>query len=309
MGKHVIIGAGGVGAATATALVALGHDVTVASRSGRDSGVTGVTTAQVDASDSSAIARLSAGAVAIYNCANPAYHRWAEEWPPMAAALLDAAAATGAGLVTMSNLYGYGPVDHPLTTDDPLVATYPNGAIRAAMWHEALAAHQAGRVRVTEARASDFFGPGVIDQSACLGRLLPRLLQGKKVRVLGDPDQPHTWTYVPDVGATLAALGTSDAAWGSAWHVPSGPPRTQRQLLEEAAMVAGVAPARVGSIPSFGLAAAAVFQPRLGPLKDTSYQFTRPFVMESTATTATFGLHATPLDIALRATIDAARRA
>jgi hypothetical protein len=34
---------------------------------------------------------LAAGAVAIYNCANPAYHRWPSRWPPMAQALLTAA--------------------------------------------------------------------------------------------------------------------------------------------------------------------------------------------------------------------------
>jgi nucleoside-diphosphate-sugar epimerase len=307
MGKHVIIGAGGVGTATATALASAGHDVVVASRSGRQVGVEGVVSQKVDATDPQAIARLAQGAVAIYNCVNPEYHRWAQDWPPMASALLVAAEITGAGLVTMSNLYGYGPVDHPMTTADPLVATYTNGAIRAEMWHEALAAHAAGRVRVTEARASDFFGPGVVDQSACLGRLLPRLLEGKKVSVLGDPDQPHTWTYVPDAGITLAALGTSEDSWGAAWHVPSGPPLTQRELLEQAARVAGVAPARVGSIPQVAFAAVALFQPKLRPLKDTSYQFTRPFIMESEATSRAFGITATDLDTALEATIEAAR--
>ena len=309
MGKHVIIGAGGVGTATATALAASGHEVVVASRSGRQVNVEGVTSQQVDATDPQAIARLAQGADALYNCVNPEYHRWAQDWPPMASALLLAAEITGAGLVTMSNLYGYGPVDHPMTTADPLAASYTNGAIRAEMWREALAAHEAGRVRATEARASDFFGPGVVDQSACLGRLLPRLLNGKKVSVLGNPDQLHTWTYVPDAGATLAALGTSEDAWGTAWHVPSGPPLTQRELLQEAARVAGVAPARVGSIPQVAFAAVALLQPKLRPLKDTSYQFTRPFIMESDATTRAFDIKATDLDTALETTIEAARAA
>ena len=86
MGKHVIIGTGGVGTATATALAASGHEVVVASRSGRQVNVEGVTSQQVDATDPQAIARLAQGADALFNCVNPEYHRWAQDWPPMASA-------------------------------------------------------------------------------------------------------------------------------------------------------------------------------------------------------------------------------
>ncbi len=36
-----------------------------------------------------AIAEIADGAHAIYNCANPPYHRWAADWPPLAASVLD----------------------------------------------------------------------------------------------------------------------------------------------------------------------------------------------------------------------------
>jgi hypothetical protein len=32
-------------------------------------------------------------------------------------------------------------------------------------------------------------------------------LAGKNATVLGDPDQPHTYTYIPDIGEGLAVLG------------------------------------------------------------------------------------------------------
>src|SRR2546430_4109535 len=41
---------------------------------------------------------------------------------------------------------------HPLTEAAPLAATGPKGRVRARVWQDALAAHQAGRVRVTEVR-------------------------------------------------------------------------------------------------------------------------------------------------------------
>ena len=41
------------------------------------------------------------------------------------------------------------------------------------MWEDARAAHEAGRVRVTEARASDFVGPQVpLDQSHLMRQIL-----------------------------------------------------------------------------------------------------------------------------------------
>jgi len=300
MGRHVIVGSGAVGTATALALVDAGHEVTVVTRSGTGPDGIGITRTAADASDPFALAAAVGEADALYNCANPPYHRWPELWPPMAASMLEVAARSGAVLVTMGNLYGYGPVDHPMTEDDPLVSTGTKGRIRAAMWEDALAAHRAGRARVTEARASDFFGPGVVETSF-FGRNVERLLAGRKVRVLGDPDVPHSATYVPDVGRTLAVLGTDDRAWGRAWHVPTGPALTQRQLATRFCEVAGAPRASVAAFPAGMLSLAGAFSAQVRELKETRYQFDRPFVLDSSACTATFGIESTPLDGALSA--------
>ncbi len=306
MGRHVIVGAGAVGRATARCLAELGHEVVVVTRRGAATGDARVAPVAADAADAAGLASVAAGADALYNCANPPYHRWAEEWPPLASSLLAVAGTTGAVLVTMSNLYGYGPVDHPLRTDDPLAATFTNGRIRASMWRDAEAAHTAGRVRATEARASDFFGPGT-GATSHLGRALPRLLRGRPVRVLGDPDQPHSWTYVPDVGRTLAVLGTDGRAWGQPWHVPSPSPRTQRELLTAAAHEAGVDTPRVSRIPDVALRGIGLVSPMVRALSTVTYQFTAPFVIDAAETERTFGLAPTPWDDALRATVAAAR--
>src|ERR1019366_398360 len=229
MGTHIVVGAGAGGTATALELVDLGHQVLMVTRSGSGPDHAGIECLAADASDPVALGRLAGGADAIYNCANPPYHRWPELWPPIASALLSAASESGAVLVTMSNLYGYGPTDHPMVESDPLASTGRKGRVRSEMWSNALAAHQLHRVRATEARASDFFGPGVVGSSH-FGRNMEKLLGGKKVQMIGDPDAPHSWTYVPDVGRVLAILGTDERAWGKPWHVPSAPPCTQRQL-------------------------------------------------------------------------------
>jgi len=307
MGTHAIVGAGSVGTATALVLVEQGHDVVLVTRSGSGPDHPGITKVAADASDPVALAAAVGRPDAIYNCANPPYHRWPELWPPMAEAMLGVATTTGAVLVVMGNLYGYGPVDHPMTEDDPLAATFSKGRIRAGMWDDALDAHRAGRVRVTETRASDFYGPGVV-QTSFFGRNVDRLLAGKKAYVLGALDEPHSATYVPDVGRTLAVLGTDERAWGRPWHVPTVPAVSQRRMAERFCQVAGAPPARIGSVPQALVTAVGVVSPQVRGFRETRYQFDRPFVLDSSACTATFGITATPMDDAFAAIAGHARR-
>lgn len=293
MARHVVLGKGPVGTTLATQLAAEGEDVVVLSRSGGTQ--PGVEHRAVDAGDAAALTAAASGADVLYNCANPVYTKWPELWPPIAAALLAAAERSGAVLVTMSNLYGYGPVDRPMTEDLPLSAPGTKGHVRARMWRQALAAHEAGRVRATEARASDFVGPLVTEGGHLGERVVPRVLAGKGVRVLGDPDAPHTWTDVRDVARTLAVLGRDERAWGRAWHVPSDAPVSQRDAVAGIAAAAGVDAPAVSGMPGWALTAAGVAVPLLRELRETRHQFERPFVLDSTAAQATFGLAPTPL--------------
>lgn len=305
MGLHVIVGKGPVGSTTAELLAAEGHTVRVLSRSGGTS--TGaIEHRAVDATDAAALAEAARGADALYNCLNPEYHRWATDWPPMAEALLDAAEATGAVLVTMSNVYAYGPLDdptRPMTEDLPLAATGTKGQVRARMWQDALARHEAGRIRATEARASDFVGPRVTDGGHLGERAVPALLAGKTVRVLGDPDAPHSWTAMADVARALATLGTDERAWGRTWHVPTAPAVSIREAVQGLARAAGVEAPPVKAIPWTVIRAGGLFVPMLRELRETRYQFDQPFVLDSSAFTTTFGIGATPLEQTWRDTI------
>ena len=58
-------------------------------------------TSRVDATDADALTAAVQGADVLYNCANPTYRRWPTDWPPLWPSLLDAAARTGAVLVTV----------------------------------------------------------------------------------------------------------------------------------------------------------------------------------------------------------------
>lgn len=303
MAVHVIVGKGPVGSTTADLLADAGHTVRILSRGGGASTRPEIEHRAVDAADARALATAASHAAVLYNCANPPYHRWATDWPPLAEALLHAAEASGAVLVTMSNLYGYAPPTTAMTEELPLAATTRKGMVRAQMWRQALALHEAGRLRATEARASDFFGPAVRGGGQFGDRVMPRLLAGRSVSLLGAGDQPHSWSYIPDVARTLVRLGSDPRAWGRGWHVPSPPPRTSREVVADLARAAGVPTPTIRSLPWGLLRALGLVSPLLRELGEVRYQHDRPFVLDSSRYTDTFGESATPWPRALERTV------
>ncbi|MEU8050419.1 NAD-dependent epimerase/dehydratase family protein [Micromonospora haikouensis] len=306
MSLHVIVGAGPVGTATAHLLAAAGERVRVVTRRGTGPEHPAVERVAADAADPDRLAALADGAVALYNCANPAYHRWPTDWPPLAAALLTAAGRAGAVLATVGNLYGYGPVDGPMTEDTPTVAGGTKGQVRNRMWAEAVAAHRAGRVRVTEVRGSDYLGVGALSLPMML---LPRVLDGRRAVLPIDFDAPHTWTYVDDVARTLVRAAADERAWGRAWHVPSPPAVSARELAVWAAALVGAPAPRLARLPYPALWLGGLANPFARELRETAYQFDRPFLMDSTAATETLGVEPTPLGSALAQTVAALRAA
>ncbi|GHE45914.1 NAD-dependent epimerase [Streptosporangium violaceochromogenes] len=303
MGKHVVAGAGQVGSQVARLLAEQGHEVVLVSRSGSGPDLPGVRRTAADAADREGMARLTREADVLYNCVNPPYHRWAGDWPPMAGSLLAAAESAGADYVILGNLYVYAAPERPMREDDPLTPPSAKGAVRVRMWREALAAHEAGRVRVTEVRGSDYFGPGCLGQSHLGERFVPRLLAGRPVRCLGAPDLPHSWTYVPDVARALVTAAADERSWGRAWHVPTAEPMTVRQVADRLCALAGVPDPGVKGMPHWLLRAAGLLSPMIAELEEMRYQFVRPFVVDSTGFQRTFGVAPTPMDEALTATV------
>jgi nucleoside-diphosphate-sugar epimerase len=298
MSLHVIVGAGPVGSATARLLVDRGDRVRIVSRRGSGPEHAAIERVAADATDPDRLAALATGAAALYNCANPLYHRWLTDWPPLASALLDAAERSAAPLVSQSNLYGYGPVTGPMTEDTPLAATDPKLKLRADMYREALARRQAGRIRMVEARASDYLQANSIF-TFTLGR---PLLAGKRAYCPAPLDVPHSWTSINDVARLLVTVAGDERSFGRAWHVPTNPPLTVRQLATRFTEVNGLPRPKLTSMPYAMLWAAGVFSPLVRELRTTSYQFRQPFVIDSSAATEMFGLEPEPLEQALRET-------
>jgi nucleoside-diphosphate-sugar epimerase len=281
-----------------------GRPVRGVCRSGRSEAPAGVEIVVGDAADAAAARRLAEGAEVVYACIGIPYARWREGWPPIVEGLLSA--SEGKRLVFADNLYAYGPVQKPLHEGLPPITFGKKPALRARMAFTMLAAHRAGRVRVVLARASDFYGPRV--RNALLGeRVFPAALEGRRVRLLGDIDQPHAYTYVPDFARALARLGDDDRATGQIWHVPNAPPRTTREIVETIYRLAGNEP-RISVMPSWQLHVLALVSPPMRELKEMEFQRDRPYLVEDGRFREAFGMTHTELDEGLAATLDWYRR-
>jgi len=299
---HVVFGTGPVGLAVMDELVSKGEHVRMVNRSGRANVPEGVEVVGGDATDKAFTQEVSAGASVVYFALNPPYDKWPELFPPLQAGVIEGAAAAGAKLIAMENLYMYGPTDgRPLTEDLPYAANTRKGTVRARMSKELMEAHKIGKVRVATGRASDFFGPRVL-VSAAGEQVFGRAVEGKSAQVAGDPDQPHTYTYAPDIGKGLVILGEREEALGRAWHLPSPGTVTTREFVGMIFEEVGK-PARLQAAPKIVLRAMGLFNPSLREMIEMLYEFEEPFVVDHSDFTRSFGDHATPLGDAIRETV------
>lgn len=306
MARHVVLGAGPIGRSVVELLVARGHEVTVVTRSA--TAVAGADALGM-AGDDPRLREVLAGAAGLVIATNPPYHRWEEEWPPLLHNAIAGARDAGAGLVLIGNLYGYAP-GTVMTAAEPLRPSTRKGAVRARIWEELLAAHQAGDLRATEIRASDYYGPQALttDGAHAGRRLVDPVLAGRTAWVLGEPDAPHSWTAVGDIAATAVVALTSGQAWGRPWVVPTDAPRSLREVADDVASAADLERARVRRIPRLVIDAGGLVDPVLRGLREVRYQHDRPFVCDGSDTTALLGVPASPWSSVIEATVAAAQQ-
>ncbi len=300
--SHVIFGTGPLGTAVAQELVDRDIPVVMVNRTGTGR-LDRVDYVAGDANDAEFTRGVTRNASVVYQCAQPEYHRWAEEFPQLQAGILDGAVANGARLVIADNLYMYGDPDgRTITEDSPQHPTTRKGIVRKSMAESAMAAHEAGLVEVAVSRPSDYFGPGYDVMADTVFR---RALDGKAMQLLGRADRLHSFSYVPDAGKAMAILGTSEIAWGQVWIPPVQRPITQADfagLVWTAAGRSGPAKTQISGAAMTRMLG--LFVRPLREMVEMLYGFENAYLVDSSKFEKAFDVAATPLEDAIATTVE-----
>lgn len=303
--NHVVLGTGAIGRAVAVELIKRGESVRLVNRSGKmEETPAGAEVIAADLYDQAKVKEVTRGAKVVYQCAQPNYFEWVEKFPPLQKSIIDALTGSDSKLVLIENLYMYGHANgKPLTEDMPHNAHTRKGKTRSEMSLAAFAAHREGKLRVTAARGSDFFGAWGLPTAAMGERTFYPLLHGKAANLVGNIDLPHTHTYIPDFGEALVILGDRSEADGLAWHVPNdNPEATQREMVEMIASEMKVQP-KMSAMGKTMMWIGGLFIPEAKEMVEMMYEFEEPFVVDSSKFESTFGMKATSMKDAIRETV------
>lgn len=298
---HVIFGAGPLGKWTARELVRLGKRVRIINRSGQAGGLpAGVEIVAGDAYDAAKNIEVTKDAAAIYQCAQPAYHEWAEKFPRLQAAIMQAAIQNKARFIVGDNLYMYGDLNgQPLREDLPYQAHTQKGKLRGEMANAVLEAHRIGSLQAAIGRASNFFGP---EDHVVTDMGIRPAIDGKPISLLGRLDQPHSFSYVPDFGKLLATLGTREESLGQVWFTPSPAAVTQQELIKLIEAEVGK-PVKAQVAGKFLLRLIGLFNKAAGESVEMLYEWEKPFVVDTSKAEKAFGWKGTPLKQAIQETV------
>jgi len=195
----------------------------------------------------------------------------------------------------------------PITEDTPWNPSSRKGEIRAEVAAGFVAAHERGDVRLVVARGSDFYGPGGVGTHFGPD-FWKGALAGKPANFLPNPDTPHTYHFIPDVAAALAALGQAEPdVEGRSWLLPCAPAETSRSMVERFARALG-RPIRIRGLPRPLVKAAGLFVPMIREIGEMLHQWDVPFVVDDSRFRSRFGDLATPLEQGAVATVAWARQ-
>lgn len=298
---YAVTGAGPVGSTVALQLAGQGHRVRLLTRSGSGPEHPLIERRKADASDPAQLAEAFAGVAAVFHCIHGSAYTakaWRAELPRAERTVLDAAAEAGAVVVFPESLYSYSEPGSVMREDSPRAAAGGKRGVRTAL----LAARKAHRADTVSVVAGDFFGPRVRTSHAG-ERMVPVLLKGKSMQVIGRTDQPHSFTYVPDLAAAMIRAAQHPELWNSVLHAPTGAALSQQELATAFTTAAGLPAVKLGAVPGWLVKAIGVVSTDMRELAEMLYQFELPFVMESSASQAKLGLEPTPLATAAAETV------
>jgi len=306
--RHTILGAGGAIATELTkVLLEQGESIRLVGRNPRPvPGVDDVVTA--DITDLEQTVKAVAGSAIVYLLVGLKYdhHLWREAWPRIMRHTIEACKQAGARLLFFDNVYMYGKVDGPMTEETPFNPCSKKGEIRADIATTLLREMKTGDLTALIARSADFYGPSARTSVANI-LIFEKFAQGARAVCLVDDSTPHSYTFTPDAGRSLAVLAGSEQSWGQTWHLPTtATPPTGREWIEWIAREFAV-PAKYLTLHKPMLKLAGFFDANIRESYEMLYQNTHPYIFDSTKFAQAFGQAGTPYEEGIRQTAGAYR--
>src|SRR5215831_348151 len=282
MKLQTILGAGGaVANQLLPVLRANNEQVRLVSRSSHT--VANTEFVSADITDYQQTLKAIKGSSVVYLLTGLKYDRrlWKEQWPKIMTNVINACKASGSSLIFFDNVYMYGKTD-VMTESTPFNPCSKKGEIRAAIASQLLGEMKSGNVRAMIARSADFYGPVGFKTSVPNILVFGNMVKGKKPQWMGKANLVHSFTYVPDAAKALYLLASRDDAFGQTWHLPTASnPITGEEFIRQAAE-AMHKPAGYSTINSFMLGLAGLFDRTLMELNEMLYQYTNPYIFDST---------------------------
>ena len=300
---QTILGAGGaIGTELLNELVRRQQPVRLVGRNPKQ--VEGITEAvSADISDLAQTISAVAGSTVVHLLVGLKYDVkvWRELWPRIMSNAIEACQRANAKLIFFDNVYMYGKVVGSMTEETPFNPCSRKGEIRARIATTLLNEVKAGKLTAMIVRSADFYGPKAQTSVANLLVFAP-IAKGAKPSCLISDSFPHSYTYTPDAGKSLALLADTESAWNQTWHVPTAPkPPNGREFIELVAKEFTAEPRyRILSRPLIRIGG--LFDSDVRESYEMLYQSDSAYLFDSSKFTKAFGYEPTSYAEGIRCT-------
>jgi nucleoside-diphosphate-sugar epimerase len=228
---------------------------------------------------------------------------WRVRWPVIMTNVINACKETGAKLIFFDNVYMYGKVNGWMTEETPFNPISKKGEVRAAIANQLLQETKTGNLQALIARSADFYGPIGFKTSVPNLLVIQNLVKGKKAQWLGNADQPHSITYVPDAAKALYLLANRPDAFGQTWHLPTDNELITGRRFTQQAAAAMQKKDGVSVIPGWMLILAGLFNRPMKELYEMNYQNVHPYLFSADKFNKAFGFTPTTYAEGIKETV------
>lgn len=236
----------------------------------------------------------------VFSCTDVPYQSWGNFYPLLSKAMVEGLKHSNARLVFADNMYSYGNLKGELIHEDlPHTAKTVKGKIRAELIENFYTSRVNDRVAIV--KSSDFIGPR-IEKGVFGTDFLKSIFHNKTVYLPSSATLPHHFTFIEDFAKAMVLVAFEPEAFNEIWHVPNSKAISQHEWVKIFEQEAGMS-IKFQTIPKLILKLVGLFNPFVKELKELSYQFEYPYIVDAQKFINRFGDISTSHEIITKKTI------